>query len=232
MMKSTRDLTLVLILVALVGVGSTSAGASTASAPEMGVSGISPAAFTAGELVTIRGTNLQTTQGVSFGPMQTAVASSSVAVDPGGTWVRAVVPAGLPTGPTDITLNVAGWPISIGPVAIMSGGIPPQPNPQPTLSPIPRKTPSFIVRVAPRIGDFSPSGGVVGTRVTINGAYLGHLEWVKFGGVRARVISSTPTRIVALVPKQARSGKLTVDTAGGKASSGERFALQATATAA
>jgi hypothetical protein len=223
-MKSIRDLALGVIVAVCVVAGS--AAAVAASPPEATVTKVTPASVTAGQLVTIRGTNLESTQGVSFGTGSTAMAAASMAVSPTGTWVRVGVPSGLPTGTTNINLNVGGKALSVG-VSIVSGGVAPQPNPQPKQGPTTSKaTPPFPVRVAPIIGLLSPNVAAVGTRVTIQGRYLGHLEWVRFAGVRARVISNTATKIVVRVPMHAHSGRVSVHTAGGISKSAQRFTLQ------
>src|SRR5215475_5426189 len=92
--------TLVAISCALAG----SAGARTQGAPEATVNGITPQHAIAGQLVTISGTNLNATKSVLFG----ATAASSVVVDPAGTWVKAVVPAGTPSGSVFVHLNSVG----------------------------------------------------------------------------------------------------------------------------
>jgi hypothetical protein len=222
-MKPIRDLALGVIIAAFLVAGPTAA---VAASPEASVTGVSPTSVEAGQLVTVAGTNLQSTQGVSFGTGSHAVPSSSVAVSPTGTWVRAVVPTGLATGPMNINLNTGGKQVSVGPVTILSGGVAPQPNPQPKGTTTPKTAPSFPVRIAPRIGVFSPTIGAVGTRVTIQGQYLGHLDWVKFAGARARIIVNTANKIVAVVPMHAHSGRVAVHTRGGIAKSGQPFTLK------
>src|SRR6266700_1242420 len=68
------------------------------------ISGYTPKQAMPGQVVTISGTNLDGTLGVSFGK----AGSSSIAVDPSGTWVRAVVPSGVAPGSVYITLDSNG----------------------------------------------------------------------------------------------------------------------------
>ena len=79
------------------------------------------------------------------------------------------------------------------------------------------------VATAPRISKFSPTGGKAGTKVTINGANLSGATWLKFGGVRAKFTVSSANWIIAIVPKDAHSGKITIHTKGGTAVSTQRF---------
>src|SRR5262245_4962254 len=58
------------------------------------VSGVSPMHAVVGQLVTISGSNLDDTRGVAFG----TIGATSLAVDPNGMWVRAVVPSGATPG--------------------------------------------------------------------------------------------------------------------------------------
>ena len=56
--------------------------------------------------------------------------------------------------------------------------------------------------------------------VTIRGQHLGGAMWVKFGGVKATYTVPSTTKIVAIVPQKAHSGKITLKTATGQATSG------------
>jgi hypothetical protein len=175
--------------------------------------GILPQHGTAGDLVTINGLHLETTKAVSFG----TVDAESISVDPGGFWVKVVVPAGVPDGPVQITLLVEGLRQSIGPFIIGTGSVP-------SGVPSGAAKPSAVgVAPAPRITQFSPTAGKAGTKVTINGANLGKASWLKFGGVRAKFTVSSANWIIAIVPKNAHSGKITVHTSGGTAVSSKRF---------
>jgi hypothetical protein len=210
------------VLVALAAVGCifvSSVGARTLIYPlAVTLTGVSPTRAAEGQLVTISGTHLESTKQVQFG----TVTADSFTVDPGGTWVKAVVPAGVPSGPLQITLDVLGINQSIGPIVIGSGSAAPAGNPQPNGTP---QTPAKAapVVVAPRITRVSPTAGKVGTKVTINGTNLSGATWLKFGGVRAHFKVSSANWIIATVPKHARSGKIMVHTSGGTAPSKQAF---------
>jgi hypothetical protein len=195
----------------------TSAGARTVAAPEATVSGFAPTQAIVGQLITIGGQNLDGTRSVMFG----TVAAQSVSVDPYGTWVKAVVPAGVSPGSVYMTLDVSGSAQSIGPLRINAGSMPPQPNPQPTAS---TAGTSPKVVLAPRITFFTPTAGHVGTLVKIHGANLTGTRWVSFGGIRTtHVINLSGSAVTVKVPLRAHSGKLLIHTTGGTSRSMQRF---------
>jgi hypothetical protein len=87
---------------------------------------------------------------------------------------------------------------------------------------------SGIVQVegaAPTITSFAPTAGPVGTSVTITGTNLTGATSVKFNGVSATITSNTATQIVTKVPAGATTGKITVTTAGGTATSATNFTV-------
>jgi hypothetical protein len=179
---------------------------------EAAVTGVTPNQAMAGQLVTVSGTGLDGTNAVSFG----AVASHSFSA--GSNAVLAVVPRGVHPGSVTITLaQQSGASVSSGPIQIMPGSVPPAAIPKPAGV-------STKVVHAPLINTFSPSAAPVGSHVLIGGMHLGGATWVKFGGVLARVTRSSGTTIVAIVPKRAHSGKITVHTrSGGTSVSAQRF---------
>ena len=64
------------------------------------------------------------------------------------------------------------------------------------------------------ITGFSPQEGKVGQKVVIKGRNMGenvHSAAVSFSGSKARVISITPTEVVALVPPGARTGPIKIE---------------------
>ena len=82
----------------------------------------------------------------------------------------------------------------------------------------------------PAITSFTPTSGGPGTAVTVSGAgYAGAPSdnVLTFGGVRATVTSSTPTRLTVTVPTGAATGPLTVTTPAGSARSSGVFAVTA-----
>jgi hypothetical protein len=84
--------------------------------------------------------------------------------------------------------------------------------------------PSVPVTVAKAsISSFSPAKGKVGARVTIKGTGLGGATAVKFAGVKSafKVVSST--KITAVVPAKAKTGKISVVTPAGTLRSAQVF---------
>jgi hypothetical protein len=85
----------------------------------------------------------------------------------------------------------------------------------------------FVVKDAPTISSFTPANGIVGDVITINGASFdaGSLV-VKFGtGTASSPVLVSPTKITAIVPANATSGKITVETAAGSAQSASDFTV-------
>lgn len=86
---------------------------------------------------------------------------------------------------------------------------------------------NFTVAKAPTITSFTPSSGNVGTSVTIYGTNLTGVTSVTFNGVTASFSAGTSTRMSATVPSTATSGRITVTTAGGTATSSNDFTVTA-----
>lgn len=81
-------------------------------------------------------------------------------------------------------------------------------------------------RVLPLITGFTPTGGDVGTVVTLSGSALAGTTAVRFGGVSTLLFTNiSPTQITAMVPAAAVSGPITVVTANGTNSSATSFYL-------
>lgn len=77
--------------------------------------------------------------------------------------------------------------------------------------------------VAPKISGFSTSSGSVGTAVTVSGSNLGAAIAVKVGGVAATYRVLSATQVSVTVPAGAVTGKITVTTPGGTATSTSSF---------
>lgn len=74
---------------------------------------------------------------------------------------------------------------------------------------------SLTASTAPSIVSFTPSSGVVGNTVTINGFNFGATPAVKFNGIAAASsVNVDGTVITATVPSGAATGKITVEVAG------------------
>lgn len=77
----------------------------------------------------------------------------------------------------------------------------------------------------PSISNFSPTNGVAGTEVTINGAKFTGVQSVKFNGLDSDFTVNSSTRITAIVPAGATTGPIAVTTAGGTATGSRPFTI-------
>lgn len=111
------------------------------------------------------------------------------------THLRATVPAGATTGGISVT-TPHGSASSSGP---------------------------FTVTQPPSIASFSPSSGPVGTSVTVRGASLGGTSSLEFKGTPAAFDVVSSTEIRTQVPGGAATGKISVTTPHGSASSASDF---------
>src|SRR5205823_4256969 len=80
-------------------------------------------------------------------------------------------------------------------------------------------------QIIPTISSFTPTSGKVGASVTIAGKNFGGAIAVKFNGVKASFTVNSPLKITTKVPPSATTGKVTVTTAGGTATSGGNFTV-------
>ncbi len=81
-----------------------------------------------------------------------------------------------------------------------------------------------VIPLPPRISSFTPTHGSAGVTVTISGTHLSDAASVAFNGVAAAGFTVlSDTAITAVVPGNASSGKLTVKTPGGAATSAGVF---------
>jgi uncharacterized repeat protein (TIGR03803 family) len=82
-------------------------------------------------------------------------------------------------------------------------------------------------KIVPSITSFTPTSGPVGTQVTITGVSLSQATAVKFGGVKATSFTvNSDTKVTATVPSGAITGKISITTPGGTASSAAVFTVQ------
>lgn len=79
--------------------------------------------------------------------------------------------------------------------------------------------------VTPGVKGFTPTSGGVGTTVTITGQNLAGATQVAFNGTTAGIVSDTATQIVTVVPAGAATGRITVKTAYGTATSPKSFTV-------
>ena len=104
------------------------------------------------------------------------------------TYLKATVPSGATTGPVTVT------------------------TPGATLNS------NTQFRVTPVLKTFSPTSGPVGTLVTLTGTSFTQTTKVGFGGVHATSFTvDSDTQVTATVPTGAKTGRIAVTTAGGKA---------------
>jgi len=82
-----------------------------------------------------------------------------------------------------------------------------------------------IFRVIPQITSFSPTSGAVGTAVTITGVSLKQTTKVTFHGVKATFTVNSDTRVTAIVPRGALTGRIAITTPGGTATSATSFTV-------
>jgi uncharacterized repeat protein (TIGR03803 family) len=80
-------------------------------------------------------------------------------------------------------------------------------------------------RVVPQITSFSPTSGPPDTSVVITGESFTGATSVTFGGVKGTITSLSYTEITATVPSGAKTGKITVTTPGGTATSAGIFTV-------
>lgn len=81
-------------------------------------------------------------------------------------------------------------------------------------------------KITPTITSFTPPSGPVGTSVAITGMSLLNASAVKFGGVAATTFTvNSNTQVTATVPSGAVTGKITITTPGGTATSATNFTV-------
>jgi RHS repeat-associated protein len=80
--------------------------------------------------------------------------------------------------------------------------------------------------VAPRITSFSPTSGVIGSSVAVNGANFTGATAVTFNGISASFTVNTPVKITATVPAGATTGKIAATTSAGTAASTGNFTVK------
>lgn len=114
------------------------------------------------------------------------------------------------TGSTFIEVNVPAGALT-GKITVTTGST--------TLSSL------VTFKVTPTVTSFSPTSGPVGTSVTITGTGLAQTTGVKFNGKAARFTVNSDKQITATVPTGATTGKISVTTKGGSASSSGKFTV-------
>jgi hypothetical protein len=82
-----------------------------------------------------------------------------------------------------------------------------------------------VIPPPPAISSFSPTGGTVGTSVSITGTSFTGASEVTFNGTAASYTVNSPTSIAATVPTGATTGPISVTTPGGTATSTGSFTV-------
>jgi IPT/TIG domain len=160
------------------------------------ITSFTPTVGPIGTSVTITGTNFGCTTAVKF---NTTTATSFTLNS--ATSITAIVPTGATTGKISVT-NTIGTATSAT---------------------------DFTVVAAPTITSFTPAFGPVGTSVIITGTNFSGTGFtttsVKFNNVTATFVVNSATQITATVPTGATTGKISVTTPGGTATSTANFTV-------
>ncbi len=82
---------------------------------------------------------------------------------------------------------------------------------------------AFEVVYMPSVSGFSPSGGAVGTRVTITGSHFSPDAKVYFGRQQLRILQRSDAALVVAIPNRAKDQFFAVRTKGGESSTESRF---------
>ena len=184
------------------------AGARALAAPT--ITAFTPLQGPVGSRITISGTNF-TGATVDFAGRP----ATEVVVNPGGTSLVVTVPSYATTGWSGLisVITAEGTAMTARNFTVTTGVVARQ------------KPPTIVV---PIIRSFSPGRAKVGAKVQITGTKLNGALWVRFGGIKAVFTTPKTTQIVATVPKNAKSGKITLKTSGGTATSSKRFTVTRT----
>jgi len=161
------------------------------------IAGFSPTSGPVGSSVTISGSRLVGTTAVRFNVTN----ASTFSWNPSGTQLTATVPSGATTGRITVT-TPAGSATSAQDFTVT--GAPP----------------------APTISSFVPITGPVGTSVVITGTHFTGATDVRFKNTSATEFTvNSDTRITAVVPSGAMTGKIGVTTPGGTGTSAANFTV-------
>jgi hypothetical protein len=167
--------------------------------PPPAISSFTPPSGPVGTEVTIHGSQFNNVSAVTFN----GVAATDYTVGSPSV-IYALVPNGAATGKIGVTTS-AGAAASANDFVV---------TPPP----------------APTIGGFTPANGPVGAIITINGSHFINVASVKFNGVAASgVIVDSDTQIRVPVPAGATTGKISITTATGSATSANNFVVTVTA---
>ncbi len=82
---------------------------------------------------------------------------------------------------------------------------------------------AVVVSNVPKLAGFTPSSGITGSAVTIEGSALGAVSRVEFGTLAASFKVLSPTQVEAIVPDGARAAKISLTTPVGTVKSKGKF---------
>jgi len=185
------------LVLALVAIQAGAIAAQPAVAPS--IISFSPNHGMVGAMVTIYGHDFGGAQTVQFN----GVAATNFTVNAAGNHIMVKVPPETTTGPGPVTITTPGGTVT----STMQFTV------------VPAGGATAKVRTAgamrPVIHAVTPMKAAPGTKVTIAGSNLRGATAVLFGGVRATFTIPSMTKIVAVVPKHAVSGAISVRTARG-----------------
>jgi Tol biopolymer transport system component len=145
------------------------------------------------------------------GLVTTGPGGKEPAWSPDGTKVTFSRNEGQPPGYNIFVVNANGSGLTLVPST-------PAGDQQPDWQPLPGPA-------APTISSFSPTSGITGSKVMITGTNFTGAKPVKFNGKNAKFKVLSETTIEATVPNGATTGKITVKTPGGTATSDTNFVV-------
>ena len=176
--------------------GSATSSTSFTVVPIPTITSFSPTGGAVGITVAITGSNFQNASGLTFN----GTTAPGYVVDNTGTSITVNVPTGATTGLIQVT--TPGGTASSGSSFTVSTPAP-----------------------GPSISGFTPTSGVAGTTVTINGTNLTGATSASFNGMSASVSNMTSTSVTAQVPAGATTGPIMVNTSNGSATSVSNFVV-------
>jgi uncharacterized repeat protein (TIGR01451 family) len=129
------------------------------------------------------------------------------------------------SGATSVKFNGVGTSFTIAADTLITAVVPAAgltgPISVQTLSGTGTSSSQFIC--APQISSFSPTSGIVGTNVTIQGSNLADVTSVQFGVLQAAFTNQSANEITAIVPADALNASISVTTPAGIVSTSSSF---------
>lgn len=162
------------------------------------ITGFSPVAAQIASQVVVEGFNFLEVTNVAFASASGGFTNASSFAIVSATQLRGTVPVGATNGPLRV-ISPTGTNVTTSNLTVFA--------------------------LAPVITEFTPTNGLPGSTVTLEGAnFLGATN-VSFGGVSATFSVSADTQISATVPGAATTGPISVSTSGGSVTSSVPFYL-------